>query len=62
MVGFFDSDKCRLTALLQKPFTDDLFVIDGTMYSSYNLIDYALRDNFSDGDTIYVGRILDFYF
>ena len=62
VVGFFDSDKCRLTALLQKPFTDDLFVIDGTMYSSYNLIDYALRDNFSDGDTIYVGNILDYHF
>ena len=61
VVGFFDSDKCRLTALLQKPFTDDLFVIDGTMYSSYNLIDYALRDNFSDGDTIYVGNILDYH-
>ena len=45
---FFNSDKCRLTALLQKPFTGDLFVIDGTLYSSYNLIDYALRDNFSD--------------
>ena len=62
VVSFFDSDKCRLTALLQKPFTDDLFVIDGTMYSSYNLIDYALRDNFSDGDTIYVGNILDYHF
>ena len=62
VVGFFDSDKCRLTALLQKPFTGDLFVIDGTMYSSYNLIDYALRDNFSDGDTIYVGNILDYHF
>lgn len=61
VVSFFDSDKCRLTALLQKPFTDDLFVIDGTMYSSYNLIDYALRDNFSDGDTIYVGNILDYH-
>ena len=61
VVRFFDSDKCRLTALLQKPFTDDLFVIDGTMYSSYNLIDYALRDNFSDGDTIYVGNILDYH-
>ena len=52
VVSFFDSDKCRLTALLQKPFTGDLFVIDGTMYSSYNLIDYALRDTFTDGDTI----------
>ena len=62
VVGFFDSDKCRLTALLQKPFTGDLFVIDGTLYSSYNLIDYALRDNFSDGDTIYVGNILDYHF
>ena len=62
VVSFFDSDKCRLTALLQKPFTGDLFVIDGTMYSSYNLIDYALRDNFSDGDTIYVGNILDYHF
>ena len=62
VVRFFDSDKCRLTALLQKPFTGDLFVIDGTMYSSYNLIDYALRDNFSDGDTIYVGNILDYHF
>ena len=62
VVGFFDSDKCRLTALLQKPFTGDLFVIDGTMYSSYNLIDYALRDNFSDGDTINVGNILDYHF
>ena len=62
VVSFFNSDKCRLTALLQKPFTDDLFVIDGTMYSSYNLIDYALRDNFSDGDTIYVGNILDYHF
>ena len=62
VVGFLDSDKCRLTALLQKPFTGDLFVIDGTMYSSYNLIDYALRDNFSDGDTIYVGNILDYHF
>ena len=61
VVGFFDSDKCRLTALLQKPFTGDLFVIDGTLYSSYNLIDYALRDNFSDGDTIYVGNILDYH-
>ena len=61
VVSFFDSDKCRLTALLQKPFTGDLFVIDGTMYSSYNLIDYALRDNFSDGDTIYVGNILDYH-
>ena len=59
---FFNSDKCRLTALLQKPFTGDLFVIDGTMYSSYNLIDYALRDNFPDGDTIYVGNILDYHF
>ena len=62
VVRFFDSDKCRLTALLQKPFTGDLFVIDGTLYSSYNLIDYALRDNFSDGDTIYVGNILDYHF
>lgn len=62
VVSFFDSDKCRLTALLQKPFTGDLFVIDGTLYSSYNLIDYALRDNFSDGDTIYVGNILDYHF
>ena len=62
VVGFFDSDKCRLTALLQKPFTGDLFVIDGTLYSSYNLIDYALSDNFSDGDTIYVGNILDYHF
>ena len=62
VVVFFDSDKCRLTALLQKPFTGDLFVIDGTLYSSYNLIDYALRDNFSDGDTIYVGNILDYHF
>ena len=62
VVGFFDSDKCRLTALLQKPFTGDLFVIDGTLYSSYNLIDYVLRDNFSDGDTIYVGNILDYHF
>ena len=62
VVSFFNSDKCRLTALLQKPFTGDLFVIDGTMYSSYNLIDYALRDNFSDGDTIYVGNILDYHF
>ena len=62
VVGFFDSDKCRLTALLQKPFTGDLFVIDGTLYSSYNLIDYALRDNFSDGDTIYVGNIIDYHF
>ena len=62
VVGFFDSDKCRLTALLQKPFTGDLFVIDGTLYSSYNLIDYALRDNFSDGDTINVGNILDYHF
>ena len=62
VVGFFDSDKCRLTALLQKPFTGDLFVIDGTLYSSYNLIDYALRDNFSDGDTLYVGNILDYHF
>lgn len=62
VVSFFDSDKCRLIALLRKPFTDDLFVIDGTMYSSYNLIDYALRDNFSDGDTIYVGNILDYHF
>ena len=61
VVRFFDSDKCRLTALLQKPFTGDLFVIDGTLYSSYNLIDYALRDNFSDGDTIYVGNILDYH-
>ena len=61
VTSFFDSDKCRLTAILQKPFTDDLFVIDGTMYSSYNLIDYALRDNFSDGDTIYVGNILDYH-
>ena len=61
VVSFFDSDKCRLTALLQKPFTGDLFVIDGTLYSSYNLIDYALRDNFSDGDTIYVGNILDYH-
>ena len=41
VVSFFNSDKCRLTALLQKPFTGDLFVIDGTLYSSYNLIDYA---------------------
>ena len=62
VVVFFDSDKCRLTALLQKPFTGDLFVIDGTLYSSYNLIDYAFRDNFSDGDTIYVGNILDYHF
>ena len=62
VVVFFDSDKCRLTALLQKTFTGDLFVIDGTLYSSYNLIDYALRDNFSDGDTIYVGNILDYHF
>ena len=62
VVSFFDSDKCRLTALLQKPFTGDLFVIDGTLYSSYNLIDYALRDNFSDGATIYVGNILDYHF
>ena len=62
VVSFFNSDKYWLTALLQKPFTDDLFVIDGTMYSSYNLIDYALRDNFSDGDTIYVGNILDYHF
>ena len=62
VVSFFNSDKCRLTALLQKPFTGDLFVIDGTLYSSYNLIDYALRDNFSDGDTIYVGNILDYHF
>ena len=62
VVSFFNSDKCGLTALLQKPFTGDLFVIDGTMYSSYNLIDYALRDNFSDGDTIYVGNILDYHF
>ena len=62
VVSFFDSDKCRLTALLQKPFIGDLFVIDGTLYSSYNLIDYALRDNFSDGDTINVGNILDYHF
>ena len=62
VVSFFNSDKCRLTALLQKPFTGDLFVIDGTLYSSYNLIDYALSDNFSDGDTIYVGNILDYHF
>ena len=62
VVGFFDSDKCRLTEIKKKPFTGDLFVIDGTMYSSYNLIDYALRDNFSDGDTIYVGNILDYHF
>lgn len=62
VVSFFNSDKCRLTALLQKPFTGDLFVIDGTLYSSYNLIDYALRDNFSDGDTIYEGNILDYHF
>ena len=62
VVSFFYCFKCRLTALLQKPFTGDLFVIDGTLYSSYNLIDYALRDNFSDGDTIYVGNILDYHF
>ena len=62
VVSFFNSDKYWLTALLQKPFTNDLFVIDGTLYSSYNLIDYALRDNFSDGDTIYVGNILDYHF
>ena len=58
---FFDGDSYRLALLLKKPFTENLFVMDGCLYSSMNLINHLLKDNFSDGDTIYIGNILDYH-
>ena len=59
--NFFDGDSYRLSSLLKKPFTNNLFEFDGCLYSSMNLIKYLLKNNFSNGDTLYIGNILDYH-
>ena len=61
VLNFFDGDRFRLSMWLQKPFTEDLFVWEGSLYSSMNLINYLLKDIFKEGDTIYIGNILDYH-
>ena len=61
VLNFFDGDMYRLSNLLRKPFTEDLFVWEGSLYSSMSLINYLLKDIFKEGDTIYIGNILDYH-